>query len=690
MRHARRLVTIVSILLAAGVVFGKAPRKRPYRLPDVDIKSQVIWGSTCDGPEGKGLSFGGQDQNSDDGRPHTRVKSNNRWQAIHKKLRAANAFQKLHDHIAHAGYLQKRVTALARSIYFKDLRVGSALPAEQKQVVEKIASAIATLKAKRQLAPYEVQRGALALRRLISAQEAITKKLTAVTSATIRSMDRAVIDLEQAAEHLDAEPPARALSPLVYDARSKLYILFGGDHLDYLTNDTWVFDPAKHQWRRQHPATAPPPRANHKLIAAEGKITLTGGYTYSSNTDYCGGQYIDHDDGDWTYDIAANKWTGGKTACPGDRRVYRTGPFHPDFYLTTPPPDAAATARRLAGLKPNTWTAMNPPRLPRLNRDWGTAVIDPDHDLMLRFSGGHSAHGGSDVLHYHFATNCWELPFPVEFPLGQLYANTRYPNGYNFNHRPWVTGHTYQNYGYDPIGKKMVFAGRPRHYYLYDPQVGDWVRRGVKPSAMVYNSCFYTITVCTARDGAMAWTRSGSVLQFVPQTGRWGEFKLRGEKLPGAVVDNSTMVYDSKRNRLLFAMKGYGRKNAYDGQLHFLDVRTQTVGKLSPGGMAAAGAIPYLCQIRYDAGNDLFLVGGTLPPGKDGLRRTPAYDPAANKWISLAIGGKDPSGPKGRNVSLGMMYDKKRKLFWAVDTNSRVYVLRLAPGAADPKPLGKN
>jgi hypothetical protein len=684
------LVTIVSILLAAGVVFGKAPRKRPYRLPDVDIKSQVIWGSTCDGPEGKGLSFGGQDQNSDDGRPHTRVKSNNRWQAIHKKLRAANAFQKLHDHIAHAGYLQKRVTALARSIYFKDLRVGSALPAEQKQVVEKIASAIATLKAKRQLAPYEVQRGALALRRLISAQEAITKKLTAVTSATIRSMDRAVIDLEQAAEHLDAEPPARALSPLVYDARSKLYILFGGDHLDYLTNDTWVFDPAKHQWRRQHPATAPPPRANHKLIAAEGKITLTGGYTYSSNTDYCGGQYIDHDDGDWTYDIAANKWTGGKTACPGDRRVYRTGPFHPDFYLTTPPPDAAATARRLAGLKPNTWTAMNPPRLPRLNRDWGTAVIDPDHDLMLRFSGGHSAHGGSDVLHYHFATNCWELPFPVEFPLGQLYANTRYPNGYNFNHRPWVTGHTYQNYGYDPIGKKMVFAGRPRHYYLYDPQVGDWVRRGVKPSAMVYNSCFYTITVCTARDGAMAWTRSGSVLQFVPQTGRWGEFKLRGEKLPGAVVDNSTMVYDSKRNRLLFAMKGYGRKNAYDGQLHFLDVRTQTVGKLSPGGMAAAGAIPYLCQIRYDAGNDLFLVGGTLPPGKDGLRRTPAYDPAANKWISLAIGGKDPSGPKGRNVSLGMMYDKKRKLFWAVDTNSRVYVLRLAPGAADPKPLGKN
>jgi len=678
------------LLLAASVIFGKAPRNRPYRLPDVNIKSRVIWGSTFHGPEGVSLSFGGQDQKSDDGRPHTRIKSNGQWRAIHKQLQAANTFQKLHDRIAIAVYLQKRLTASMRSIYFKDLRFGSTLPVEQKKVIEKIASAIAALKAKRNLAPHEVQQGAFALRRLIAAQKAITEKLTAATPTVIRSMWRIAIDLEQAAEHLDAEPPARALSPLVYDSKSKLFVLFGGDHLDYLTNDTWVFDPVRNMWRQRHPPAAPPPRANHKLIAANGKVTLTGGYTYSSNTDYCGGQYVDHDDGDWTYDIAADRWTGTGTGAPDDRRIYRTGPFHPDFYLTALPPDAKATAKRLAGLKSNTWTAMNPPKLPRLNRDWGTAVIDPDHDVMLRFSGGHSAHGGSDVLHYHFSTNRWELPFPVEFPLGQLYANTRYPNGYNFNRRPWVTGHTYQNYGYDPIAKKMLFTGRPNYCYIYDPQVGDWIGRRQKPSAMVYNSCFYTITVCTTPDGAAAWTRSGAVLRYVPQTGRWVELNLRGGKLPGAVVDNSTMVYDSKRNRLLFAVKGYGRKHAYDGQLHFLDLKTHTVGKLSPGGMDAAAVIPYLCQIRYDAGNDLFLVGGTLPPGPDGLRRMPAYDPAANRWISLAIGGKDPSGPKGRNVSLGLMYDKVRKLFWAVDTNSKVYAVRLAPETADPKPLGKN
>jgi hypothetical protein len=81
------------------------------------------------------------------------------------------------------------------------------------------------------------------------------------------------------------------------------------------------------------------------------------------------------------------------------------------------------------------------------------------------------------------------------------------------------------------------------------------------------------------------------------------------------------------------------------------------------------------------------MVGGTLPPGEDGLRRTPAYDPAANRWVSLRIGGEDPSGPKGRNVSLGLMYDAKRKLLWAVDTRSEVFVLRLDPATADQRPM---
>jgi len=501
-------------------------------------------------------------------------------------------------------------------------------------------------------------------------------------------MRSVAVQLEQAAEMLDAEPPPRALSPIVYDPKTKLYVLFGGDHCDYLTNDTWVFDPAKGRWIQRHPPSAPLPRANHTLAAGgDGSVTLSGGYTYTSNTWYCSPQYCDIGDGPWTYDVEANRWTGSGEAVPPDQRVYRTGPFLPEFFLQGPTPDAAAVGKRLAELPANTWVAMEPPHLPQLNRDWGTAVLDTDRDMILRFSGGHSAHGGTDVLHYHLSTNRWELPFPVEFPLGQLYSNTSYPEGFNFNLRPWVTGHTYQSYGYDPVFKGMVFAGQPDRFYIYDPTIADWTGRGKKPAGMSYNSCFYTITICPSPHGLYAWTKMGEVYRFDGQKREWIQVELAGGELPGAVVDNSTVVYDSKRDRLLIAVKGYGREHVYDGQVYELDLKTRKARGLSPGGMAGAADIPYLCQIRYDEANDLLLVGATLPPDGSGLRRTPAFDCAANRWISLRITGDDPNRERGRNVSLGLMYDPKRKLFWAVDTNSRVYVLRLDPKTADPQPL---
>jgi len=687
----------VALLCPATAV---AAEPRAYRLPDVDIKQQVIWGSTCPGPNGTGLAFGGQDQKSEDGRPHTRVMKDGRWTAIHRELRAANPLQTYHARARVLRNLQRRATARARYIFFKGLSaeeesrlVKSELVPLQRDVGEKLSALIDELtKTAAELENYEAGQAKRAVACLQSAQRKMTsinESLAAhVYPETIQEMSALTIELDKVCETLDAQPPPRALSPLVYDPKTKLFVLFGGDHCDYLTNDTWVFDPTRRKWFQRRPPAAPPPRANHVLTAdGNGKIKMTGGYTYTSLTWYCAGQYRDLDDGPWTYDVAKNEWTGSDKLVPADARVYRTGPFHPDFFLQGPKPNAAVNEKRLNELPANTWVAMAPPHLPRLNRDWGTAVIDPDHDVILRFSGGHSAHGGSDVLHYHLSTNRWELPFPVEFPLGQLYANTRYPNGYNFNLRPWVTGHTYQNYGYEPRSQKMLFTGRPNHCYVYDPVAADWTGRGEKPAAMKYNSCFYTITLCRTPRGLFAWTRNGDVLLYDAAKREWVGWELTGVELPGAVVDNSTLAYDAKRDRLLFFVKRYGRDHAYDGQIYSLDLATRRVATLSPESMASAAAIPYLCQIRYDADNDLMLVGATLPPDSAEERRTPAFDCTKNRWVSLRITGDDPSGEKGRNVSLGLMYDAQRKRFWAVDTNSRVFVLRLDPGTADVKPL---
>jgi len=318
---------------------------------------------------------------------------------------------------------------------------------------------------------------------LVSASGGLAKNIDPAAIATLR---KAQIHMAQAAEALDAEPPARVVSPIVFDARTGLYVLFGGDHYDYLMNDTWVFDPKAVQWMQRHPATAPTPRGNHKLTATgDGKVTLSGGYTYTSATGYMGGQYAPVGGGAWTYDIAANEWTGPGAGHSPATRVYRNGVCLPEYFLQGEKPDASKQAARLASLPANKWVAMNPPHRPRLNRDWGTAVLDVDRDLILFWSGGHSAHGGTDVVHYHLAANRWELPFPVEFPLGQTFSGGQsYPPGFNFNGRPWMNGHTRRTYDYDRRLKKMVFIAPPggdRNFYVYDPEIADWSARAQRP-----------------------------------------------------------------------------------------------------------------------------------------------------------------------------------------------------------------
>ena len=450
--------------------------------------------------------------------------------------------------------------------------------------------------------------------------------------AEIAALLANAVRLEQAAERLSAEPAGRALSPIVYVPERDVYVLFGGDHLDYLTNDLWIFDAKSQRWRELNSKLAPAPRANHKLsINAAGALVLSGGYQYRLNTDYLGTQYQEVTDGDWMYDWQRNQWSPADQQPVGDRlvpaagRTYRGGPFHPDYYLGGEQPNASAFATRLAELKPNAWTSTQPPLLPQLNRDWGSAVIDPDHDLILRFSGGHSAHGGSDVLQYHLGSNRWELPFPVEFPLGQLYSNTEYPEGINLNQRPWVTGHTYQSYAYDANKHQMLFTGRLTHTYCYSPEVQDWTGRFAKPPGMVYDSCFYTLTMTGGSQGVFVWTARGDVFRLDSAAQRWVEVEQHGEHLPGAEVDNSTVVEDTRRHRLLFVRKPYGDQAKFNGLIYTLDLADGSTGRLQPQGAAAAAAIPYLCQLRYDPEHDLVLAGAIAgaaqwPPPYAGIR----------------------------------------------------------------------
>jgi len=694
----RMVLLAVSGLLASCAATAVAAEKT-YRLKEVDLKTPILWGPECREPEGKGLAFGGEDQDAEDGCAHTRILVGGQWKDIHEELRAANRFQKSHDLVWAIRNQVKSIAARARAIWFRGLLASEEQAAVKADLLPAVEKALGDLKPlvpvdKRSSAKPDAEESAwisweeVLLR---SAQEKLAPVPAAlqggVSPDAVSRLGTAQIELEKAAEMLDAEPPPRAMSPIVYDAKTDLYVLFGGDHLDYLTNDTWVFDPAKKRWGHCYPVPAPVPRAGHELRkAGEGKIVLSGGYTYALNTDYMGGQYKDVGDGEWTYDVATSTWTGTGKEEVRDTRVYRTGPFHPDFFLQGPKPDAPGGEAWLKEIPANKWVERKPPQVPRQNRDWGSITLDPDRGQILVWSGGHCAHGGTDVLHYHLATGRWELPFPVEFPLGQLYSNTSYPRGYNFNGRPWVTGHTYQNYAYDLLSKQLLFTGETKFCYLYDPDQADWAGRIAKPAGMVYGDCFYTLTLCPTPQGTFCWAKEGKVFRFDPAVKAWAEVKVEG-KLPPPSVDYSTVAYDSKRNRLVFFRADYGKK--YTGQVWALDLKTFAATELSPANMAAAAATTFgLDRACYEPQGDLVLMGTLLPSDADGFQRTPAYDCAANRWVSLRIGyeaagdKKTPQTPRGH--SSGIVYDAKRKLVWGVETGRvAVFVLRLDAAKAD-------
>lgn len=109
---------------------------------------------------------------------------------------------------------------------------------------------------------------------------------------------------------LAVEPPPRALAPMVFDPATKKIVLFGGDRLDQLYADTWVYDCATRTWEERKPPINPAPRFGHALLRLpkSGKIVLLGGKGYTSSTAYCATLSKPLPFEVWNYDVVANDW----------------------------------------------------------------------------------------------------------------------------------------------------------------------------------------------------------------------------------------------------------------------------------------------------------------------------------------------------------------------------------------------
>jgi hypothetical protein len=689
--NPRTLPSVVICLLGLAMpALAGAPR--------ADLRKLIIWGSECRLPEGQGLSFGGQHQKADDGRPHTRMLTGGKWVAIHEQLRKKNPLQKHHHQLRKLRTALRDALGKSRYIFFEG-RTQEAEAAFLKKNVNpdlaKLAAELGTLRktltALSGLDKYAAGQVKLALKHIDAALPTVKPFTGRTEAALLAAMRKAQISLEIAAESLDAEPPPRVCSRIAYDAKSKLYVIFGGDHYEYLTNDIWTFDPAKKRWSQRHPAgKAPEPRANHKMSAeGKGQVTISGGYNYRARFNYGQSTYGDVAGGSWTYDLGADKWTlpaGAKSFAPNSRQ-YRASKFMPEYYMKGPRPDAAANEAKLKAIPVNTWVSMNPslkPQKNQLSRGWGTSVLDSDNDLFLQWGGGHSAAGGTDVLQYHFATNRWEQPYPIEYCLGWVGSPSHYPCGYNFNGHPWIIMHAYKSYAYEPELKRMVLTGRnwnwkynhDFNFYLYNGLTGTWGKRYPLHKDFGGVQSYLKSRVIQGDNGLLYWTQSRKALRLDTKTLKWEPIKFEG-KLPRCGTDGGGLVYDPKRKRMMMVSKPWKPQNQsiFKGGITVLDLKTNKVSALTPKGSDKLKNT-FLREAAYNPEADIFLWAWQAP-GK-----MLAYDPKGNRWVTLDLAGKAPF-----SFSSGHVYDAKRKLHWVTTGGGTVHCLRLDVSKANMKTL---
>jgi len=665
------------------------PRGKVHQPPGGILSAErnpVLWGWRLTLPDGRGLGFGGISLRTEDPRPETEVLRDGKWTPIHAELRRQNPLQDFSDRLSALRTPLQRVAGLARHGYLEGLDAKAEAAHLAKEAVPLAADVAGKLtELDKALAGFKTQdtylAGQIAFARsyLAKTGPALEGLAAGLSDKKFEALRQARINLEIAAEALDAAPPARALSQIAYDAKTGFFVIFGGDHLDYLTNDLWVFEPAAQRWRQKHPAAAPEPRAEHFLSGGEpGKVVMKGGYIYGrKQPGWDSSTYVGAGPEEWSYDLAANTWSGptGLATFPADTRHYREGAFLPDHFTSGSRPDPAAHAKKLAELPANTWVPLKPLKTFAWNRDWGTVILDPDRDLLYWYSGGHSAYPGSDVAHYHLATNTWDQPVETELPPG--FIGTNEPMiGWSFNRRPWM-GHQYRSFAYHPELKKLVMNGRQRtnppidqFCYFYDPDLGDWVSRKRTPEFFGRHGAQLFFS---KEAGMVTWYNK--VWQLDAATLDWKQLAVQG-KLRGPVVDYSGSVYDDRRGRaLIFASTGYAKP--FDGEVHALDLTTLAASAFKPEGSEHIPALTndhrkhfwHLREIARHPELDLFLFAALLPGDY-----IPALDPAKNRWVGLKIAGDFP-----RHPSMGMVFDRKRGLFYIAETRAQVFALRIDP-----------
>jgi len=536
---------------------------------------------------------------------------------------------------------------------------------------------------------------------------------------------------------LKIQPPHRALSPMAFDVKSKKIVLFGGERLDQLYSDTWVYDCPLRTWEERKPELSPSPRFGHGLIflSKSKTIAVLGGKTYTSSTSYCAMLYKPLPFEMWTYDVTQNKWsllksttapsqtpnstmmaavnendevivvretqgkipdetwlcridpsltdsaTTEKSGVKPGTLTFRTESFDPEWYTKdVPPADPSVMTNFFKNLPSNSFVTITAPKWPQCHSpaDWSTVALDTDLDQILHIGGGHSAYFGNDVAHFDLVKGRWTISYRPQFALEFNYDLSG-PGSMAFNNSPWGA-HNYKAYGYDATRKRMMVVKYETMFY--DAEKREWPFMEQFETKTFVGSKYITY-LCPTPHGMYVWgkanenARSGSVYKLEDGTS-WVQVKTIGDAVPNPECDRSTIVYDANKDRFLVTTAPARNATEPFGQIWSVDRKSGTVQKLNPTGMNKFANKRMAREAVYFPKCNVVLFGMLIKSDEQLL--VPLYDVEKNAWFLADFPGSEIlNGNKkaeGANVSMGLVYDPKRDCAYAIHGSLRNGSLR--------------
>jgi galactose oxidase-like protein len=706
-------------------LFNRTIRYDPEERSWQDLKAKPrakckIWGSLCYDPVNKEILHSGGDGGSADVSTWVYKIESNTWSKLEfgsaeMKALGLKAGELLWQARAVLGACCNRfavsetateakadLTAAAKALGAAALKVQGQVKAAKLKGTEKTAAKVALTR----------------LAAVVSATKQISPKLGGKLTAELLGEVRAVQTLcEQVGDALAVEPPGRARSQTAYDPVRKKIVLFGGDGLDRVLSDTWLYDCATRSWEQRFPEQCPKPRAGHVLgwLPKARKVVLAGGYSRTWLA-----QEI------WTYDVKSNKW-----------QILLHLPLQSEDYgrrhFSDKCPRVTSRGTQVGAVNENDVLVCIGPNVSRrggrvTREGWGRVTwackVDPakaDAALTAKHSGKSGTYTFSRIapgvwekvakpdpektrqVYKNMPVNQWTA---LEFPRYAPGARNRWGTAaYDTDRHQflfWGGGHSTSvendvshfsvrggiwTVGYhpdDPIDVRYATMPNVMGYrnnvtvpmhayktYCYDPTAKRmfYLNRAYDPARHTWNpvpfpglqssGCLKTFMAPTPK-GAVTYSSKG-LFRFDAKTRRWNKLPWKGPAFGAIWCDGHCLCYDSKRNCLWLSNHKFILK---------YDLATGTAEKIAVKKPKALGKFILYREQVYLPDADLILLMRVFRK-PDGKLANVAWSPAKNKfyWVDLAFVEKNKTidlkakRPKVRfSWSDALRYDPKLKL----------------------------